>query len=100
MARAVRAALTYGFAHLRFHRIEAACLTHNERSIRLLEGTGFHREGLARAYLRINGTWQDHLLFAIVWENDVDNARWARDAKRNQNCLHLCLTVCAIHHDC
>jgi ribosomal-protein-alanine N-acetyltransferase len=64
MARAVRAALTYAFANLRFHRIEAACLPHNERSIALLEGAGFRREGLARAYLRINGTWQDHLLFA------------------------------------
>ncbi|MDB5642639.1 MAG: ribosomal protein alanine N-acetyltransferase [Hyphomicrobiales bacterium] len=64
MARAVRAAVTYAFANLRFHRIEAACLPHNSRSIRLLEGAGFRREGLARAYLRINGAWQDHVLFA------------------------------------
>ena len=64
MARAVRAALSYAFANLRFHRVEAACLPHNMRSIRLLEGAGFRREGLARAYLRINGVWQDHVLFA------------------------------------
>ncbi len=24
----------------------------------------FRREGLARHYLKINGTWQDHLLFS------------------------------------
>lgn len=64
MSRAVRAAATYAFANLRFHRIEAACLPHNEPSIRLLETNGFKHEGLARSYLRINGMWQDHLLFA------------------------------------
>lgn len=64
MSRAVRAAASYAFANLRFHRIEAACLPHNDPSIRLLERNGFRHEGLARAYLRINGVWQDHLLFA------------------------------------
>ena len=33
-------------------------------SVRLLEKTGFRREGYARAYLCINGIWQDHLLYA------------------------------------
>jgi ribosomal-protein-alanine N-acetyltransferase len=75
MGLAVRAALSYAFANLRFHRVEAACLPHNVRSIRLLEGAGFRREGLARAYLRINGTWQDHLLFARL---DSDQAAAAR----------------------
>lgn len=64
MSRAVRAAASYAFANLRFHRIEAACLPHNERSMRLLERNGFRREGVARSYLRINGIWQDHILFA------------------------------------
>jgi Acetyltransferases, including N-acetylases of ribosomal proteins len=27
---------------------------------------GFHEEGLARQYLRINGQWADHLLFALL----------------------------------
>jgi [ribosomal protein S5]-alanine N-acetyltransferase len=27
---------------------------------------GFSEEGLARRYLRINGMWQDHLLFAVL----------------------------------
>jgi ribosomal-protein-alanine N-acetyltransferase len=64
MTRAVRAALAYAFDHLRLHRVEAACLPRNERSVRLLERAGFQQEGLARAYLRINGVWQDHILFA------------------------------------
>ena len=36
----------------------------NDASIRLLENTGFQREGFARQYLCINGIWQDHILFA------------------------------------
>ena len=38
----------------------------NTASIRLLESTGFAREGLARQYLCINGIWQDHLLYGLV----------------------------------
>src|SRR6516165_5438501 len=49
---------------LRLHHIEAACIPANVASIRLLEKTGFRREGFAREYLCINGVWQDHLLFA------------------------------------
>ena len=69
MSAAVRAVTGYAFATLRLHRIEASCLPHNEASIQLLERTGFTREGYARAYLRINGVWQDHLLFGLL-END------------------------------
>jgi ribosomal-protein-alanine N-acetyltransferase len=37
-----------------------------------LEKTGFKHEGLARRYLRINGIWQDHLLYALL---DADARR-------------------------
>ena len=40
---------------LRLHRLEAACIPTNVASIRLLEKTGFQREGFAREYLCING---------------------------------------------
>ena len=69
MSRAVRAALVFAFGQLHLHRIEAACLPHNEASMRLLSATGFEREGLARAYLRINGHWQDHVLYGQVARN-------------------------------
>jgi [ribosomal protein S5]-alanine N-acetyltransferase len=64
MSAAVRAVTLFGFETLRLHRLEAACIPSNAGSIRLLENTGFVREGYAREYLCINGTWQDHLLFA------------------------------------
>jgi ribosomal-protein-alanine N-acetyltransferase len=64
MAAAVKALLPMTFDMLRLHRVEAACIPTNLASIRLLERTGFQREGYARAYLCINGLWQDHLLYA------------------------------------
>ena len=64
MTAAVRAVVPFAFATLRLHRLEAACIPTNAGSIRLLENTGFVREGYAREYLCINGAWQDHLLYA------------------------------------
>jgi ribosomal-protein-alanine N-acetyltransferase len=66
MTQAVRAVLDHAFGTLALRRIEAACLPNNSRSIRLLERVGFRREGIARAYLQINGRWQDHAFYAIL----------------------------------
>jgi len=63
MTAAVRALIPFSFDSLRLHRLEAACIPTNAASIRLLEKTGFTREGYAREYLCINGVWQDHLLY-------------------------------------
>jgi [ribosomal protein S5]-alanine N-acetyltransferase len=64
MTDAVRALVPFAYGALKLHRIEAACIPANTASIRLLEKTGFRREGFARQYLCIDGVWQDHLLFA------------------------------------
>ena len=64
MTRAVRAILPFCFETLQLHRVEAACIPTNKASMKLLERTGFEREGYAREYLCINGIWQDHLLYA------------------------------------
>lgn len=71
MARAVRALLAAAFSssvfgNVRLHRVEAACIPRNEASLRLLKACGFQQEGYARSYLRINGNWEDHVLFAIL----------------------------------
>jgi ribosomal-protein-alanine N-acetyltransferase len=65
---AVRAVCRFAFAKLDLHRIEAACLPTNEPSRNLLLRGGFSLEGRARAYLKINGAWRDHLLFGLVRE--------------------------------
>lgn len=67
---AVRAVLTFAFEGLKLHRVEAACVPANKASRRVLEKAGFRHEGRARAYLKINGVWADHLLFGIV-EDEV-----------------------------
>jgi ribosomal-protein-alanine N-acetyltransferase len=61
---AVRLAVGQAFDVWGLHRVEAACLPNNTPSIRVLERCGFQREGLARGYLRIDGAFRDHLLFA------------------------------------
>jgi ribosomal-protein-alanine N-acetyltransferase len=71
MTAAVRALIPFCFGTLRLHRLEAACIPDNAASIRLLEKTGFKREGYARGYLCINGIWQDHLLYARL-KDDPD----------------------------
>ncbi len=71
MTRAVGVAARWAFQSLRLHRLEAACLPNNAPSRTLLERNGFAREGLARGYLKINGAWQDHLLYAIL-ETEAD----------------------------
>ncbi|HET9672168.1 MAG TPA: GNAT family protein [Actinomycetota bacterium] len=60
--------LRYAFGDLRLHRLQAAIQPGNERSIALVRGAGFRREGLARRYLKIGGRWRDHELWAITAE--------------------------------
>jgi [ribosomal protein S5]-alanine N-acetyltransferase len=70
MTEAVRAVAPFAFDRLRLHRLEAACLANNDASMRVLQKAGFQREGVARDYLKINGRWQDHVLFGMT-ENDT-----------------------------
>ena len=66
MTEAISGALDFAFARLGLHRVEAACLPHNGPSRGLLAKSGFREEGFARDYLKINGRWQDHVLFSIL----------------------------------
>ena len=66
MSAAMKLVIPYIFNGLQLHRIEAACIPDNSKSIKLLEQVGFQREGLLREYLKINGEWRDHALFSLV----------------------------------
>ena len=74
MTAAVKALVPFAFGTLRLHRIEAACIPANTASVKLLEKTGFKREGFARQYLCIDGIWQDHLLYARLKDDPVPAA--------------------------
>ncbi|MEQ8824738.1 MAG: GNAT family protein [Filomicrobium sp.] len=71
MTESVRRVIQHAFGQLRLHRLEAASMPSNTASIRVLERTGFVKEGLARRYLKISGSWQDHIRFALLAE-DLD----------------------------
>ncbi len=68
---AAGAMLGFAFGALKLHRVEAACVPHNHASRRVLEKAGFRHEGLAKAYLKINGAWADHLLFGVIEDEFV-----------------------------
>lgn len=70
MQKAVRTVLPFAFRSLHLHRLEAASMLSNIRSQRVLENTGFSREGLARRFLKINGAWEDHIMFSRL-EDDA-----------------------------
>jgi ribosomal-protein-alanine N-acetyltransferase len=69
MTDAMSAAVRFAFVKLGLNRLEAACLPNNLASARVLEKNGFKREGRALRYLRINGQWQDHDLFALLHDD-------------------------------
>lgn len=69
MTDAVCAAANFAFASLRLNRLEAACLPTNVASARVLAKAGFTREGRARQYLKIDGKWQDHDLYALLHDD-------------------------------
>ncbi|GAB4190302.1 MAG: GNAT family N-acetyltransferase [Roseiflexaceae bacterium] len=71
MTEAVRAVVGYAFDTLRLHRVEANIMPRNTRSLRVVEKLGFEHEGLSRAYLKINGVWEDHLHYVLLSPHDV-----------------------------
>lgn len=70
MQEATEAVIRYAFDYLNLHRLEAICMPGNARSRQLLGRLGFEQEGVLRGVLRIQGEWEDHLLFARI------NERW------------------------
>ncbi len=82
MTEAVQRVVQFAFNDLRLHRVEAACLPSNEASQAVLDKCGFVQEGVAAGYLRINGRWQDHLLFAVIADRPsiASGSRVSREA--------------------
>ena len=68
MTRAVNIILPFVFVDLDLHRIRAACLPDNIPSRRVLEKNGFCEEGFAENYLKIDGAWRNHVLYALTKE--------------------------------
>lgn len=69
MTDAIEMVLEFAFNDLDLHRVEANVQPHNAASIRLLERSGFVKEGFSEKYLNIGGLWRDHERWAIIREN-------------------------------
>lgn len=63
MTRAVEELAVHAFEVMGLHRIQAGTLPHNTASQAVLSRCGFIAYGTAPRYLRIQGRWQDHVLF-------------------------------------
>jgi [ribosomal protein S5]-alanine N-acetyltransferase len=74
---AIRSVLDFAFGPAELHRVQAAIMPHNPRSLRVIEKLGFRREGFAERYLQIGGKWEDHILFARTREEHVVPGRSA-----------------------
>ena len=68
-SRAVRLALEFAFEHAGLHRVQPAIIPRNIRSVRVAEKVGFRLEGRALRYLKINGAWEDHDVYALTVED-------------------------------
>lgn len=64
VTEAVELVVQFAFEQIGLHRVEAYVSTENNASIRVLEKSGFQREGLLRKLLYINGQWVDHYMYA------------------------------------
>jgi [ribosomal protein S5]-alanine N-acetyltransferase len=65
MSEGIQLVLAHAFVDLGLHRIEANIQPGNHRSIALVRGAGFVREGFSERYLLIEGRWRDHERWAI-----------------------------------
>ena len=63
---ALRDVIGVAFGELGLHRIQGETLPDNVASQRVLERNGFTRIGMAPAYLRIAGRWQDCILYQLI----------------------------------
>lgn len=66
MTEALKTLIEFAFNELKLHRIEANIIPGNHPSLRVVKKLGFHEEGLAKKYLKINGVWQDHIHMVLL----------------------------------
>ena len=67
----IKAVLGFAFGPAELHRVQAAIMPKNLRSLRVIAKLGFRREGYAERYLQIAGVWEDHEIFAMTREELV-----------------------------
>jgi len=69
IAEGLVALARYCFEELALHRLQIAIIPRNAASRRVVEKLHLREEGVALRYLEINGTWEDHVRYAITAED-------------------------------
>ncbi len=65
-AESVSKCLDILFNEYHMHRVDAFIMPDNVASLKLAERLGFVYEGTSRAYAKINGSWSDHMHYALI----------------------------------
>jgi ribosomal-protein-alanine N-acetyltransferase len=60
------------------HRVEINIRPENTNSLRVVEKLGLRQEGYHARFLDIDGSWRDHLTFAITIEETADGSVLSR----------------------
>lgn len=66
ITEAIKKGIDIIFKEYKLHRIEANIMPKNKASIRVVEKFGFHNEGMALKYLKINKKWEDHIHMVLL----------------------------------
>jgi ribosomal-protein-alanine N-acetyltransferase len=61
-------AARFAFEDIGLHRLQVSIVPRNRSSRRVVEKLDLRCEGLAERYLEINGVWEDHLRYAMTFE--------------------------------
>jgi ribosomal-protein-alanine N-acetyltransferase len=87
---ALAMAVDHCFFVVGLHRVEATIRPENQASRRVVEKLGFREEGLRRRSLHIEGSWRDHLCYALTAE-DVQGGllpRWRSAVSASRTRAH------------
>ena len=68
VAEGVGLLMRFAFEELRLHRLEVCIIPRNTNSRRVMDKLQLREEGVAQKFLEINGVWEDHIRYAITYE--------------------------------
>jgi len=74
--------MRFAFESIGLHRIQISIIPRNAASRRVAAKLGLREEGVAVRFLEINGSWEDHVCYAITAEE-----WWERQARYQQDWL-------------
>lgn len=72
--------LRHAFEVLDLHRVQISIVPRNTASHRVVEKLGLRDEGTAERYLEIDGVWEDHVRYAMTFEEWTERGKALTEA--------------------